>query len=119
MSDFELLWASTEALYERFGLDAATTPPSKRRRIFMEEVTELLEESAWDDASHPTARRTAEVCNEAADVVVTVMGLLQAHGIYFDELESAIDRIINKNNAKTDATHALVNGKITRKQVQS
>lgn len=115
MNALERLWDSTAALYERFGLDTETTPPSKRRRIFMEEVAELLEESAWDDASHPSSRRSYEVCSEAADVVVTVMGLLQAHDVKLEDFAASMERIAAKNDAKTADTHLMANGKITRK----
>ena len=116
MSALEQLWASTAALYERFGLDAITTPPAKRRRIFMEEATELVEASVieveyqFEEYSHGVSR-------EAADVVVTVIGLLQAHGISLEQFTEAVSSVVEKNDAKTLDTHELVNGKITRKAV--
>jgi hypothetical protein len=46
---------------------------------------------------------------------VTVIGLLQAHDVDLWELTEACERIANKNDDKTLATHEYANGKIRRK----
>lgn len=110
------LWQSTSDLYERFGLSPSSTPPKSRRKFFMEEVGELIEASALEE-DLPGHRQNG-LCEEAADVIVTTLGLLQAHGVALHELEAAIQAVVDKNDAKTLDTHALVDGKITRKQKQ-
>lgn len=101
---------STLALYERFGvepqLDAAT-------RVFEEEVAEFIEAArAGDNRQH-----TAE---EAADVLVTVIGLCKAAGVPPEMLIEQIHAVIEKNDAKTHATHEInADGKIARKSRNS
>jgi NTP pyrophosphatase (non-canonical NTP hydrolase) len=120
MNALKQLDRSTAELYARFGLNANTTPASVRRRIFMEEVLELVEASVacdeWSVVDHPAP--VGITLQEGADVIVTVIGLLQAHNIEYDALEAAIERVIAKNDAKTHETHELVNGKITRMKAQ-
>lgn len=114
-----MLWQSTAALYKRFGLDAGTTPPAQRRRYFREEAGELCDESCevefWDEMISGGA--TTQLCEEAADVIVTTLGLLQAHSVDLQDVLDAVNAVTARNDAKTDATHTLVNGKITRMKV--
>lgn len=115
MDTLQALFDSTAALYKRFDLDAESIPPAKRRRIFMEEALELMEASTSDELSFGSNDEDV-LADEAADVMVTVCGLLLAHMIDREYLSAAIERVIAKNDAKTLDTHALINGKITRKQ---
>jgi NTP pyrophosphatase (non-canonical NTP hydrolase) len=97
---------STLAFYARFNvqpqLDTAT-------RVFQEEVGEFIEAAHdGDDLTH-----TAE---EAADVIVTVIGLCAAAGVSPDKLIEQMYAVCAKNDAKTPATHEVnANGKISRK----
>lgn len=124
MNALKLLDASTAALYERFDLDADSTPPEKRRKFLMEEVGELVVASALLEVpicfgGEAPPVEDWDVANEAADVIVTVLGLCQSHGITLAEIEAACERVAAKNDAKTPETHALVNGKISRKEQAS
>lgn len=109
MSALEKLWNSTEALYERFGLDARSTPPSKRRKFLVEEVEELTGASSVLDFHREVERLrggnieaalVGNLVEEAADVIVTTMGLLQSHGIDIISLEYAMQKVADKNDAK-------------------
>ncbi len=97
---------STLAFYERFDyvpeLEGAT-------RVFQEEVRELIE-AAHDgqDKNH--------IAEEAADVIVTVVGLCAAAGVERERIIEQIYAVIAKNDAKTHATHVVLDGKIRRRQ---
>lgn len=109
MNALARLFTSTVALYSRFNLDARSTPPDKRRKFLMEEVGELVADSATYERAH--------IPDEAADVIVTVLGLCQSHGITLAEIEAACERVAAKNDAKTvENGYALVGGKISQQQ---
>lgn len=103
------LWESTEALYRRFGIthpdfDAAF-------RVFGEEVFEFINEITL-----PMEITDAAELMEAADVLVTIIGLLIARGFNFQDFASAIDGVRAKNDLKTGDSHYVSeSGKITRK----
>jgi len=98
---------STLAFYERFGLQPQLEPATK---VFQEEVQEFIE--AANEGHNP--QHTAE---EAADVMVTIIGLCQAAGVDMEQLIQQVYAVIEKNNAKTYATHQInAQGKIARKK---
>jgi NTP pyrophosphatase (non-canonical NTP hydrolase) len=104
------LIASTLAFYERFGV---TPQPDAAERVFREEVDEFIE--AATDGTNPT-----HIAEEAADVVVTVIGLCEAVGVPPEQLIEQIYAVIAKNNAKTHDTHHVDNnGKIARRVPRS
>lgn len=106
------LWDSTEALYERFELDA---PIGDRRLKFFEEVDEFLWEvraQSWGDANYMA------IAEEATDVFVTTIGILQKCGIRLEDLIAQAEHVASKNDAKTHETHEIRDGLIARKQVQ-
>ncbi len=116
-----LLWDSAAALYAAFGLDAVSVPPGKRRRIFAEEADELKEASIeygidvhYGDGLTYSYGIKDEVADEAADVVFTVFGLLQAHGITPEEFRAACERVREKNAEKRPPEWAYSGGKIRR-----
>lgn len=103
------LWNSTAALHARFFSD---NPPSfeARWRVFNEEVSEFLLECA--NANDLTDQEPAK---EAADVLVTAIGLLQGLGFEYEDFEAAILATAQKNDSKTLETHAVnKKGKIAR-----
>lgn len=106
-----LLWDSADALYAAFDLDAVSVPPGKRRRIFAEEADELKEASALKGDAYP---HVDTVADEAADVLYTVFGLLQAHGITLEEFRAACERVRAKNDAKRPPEWAYTDGKIRK-----
>lgn len=103
------LWDSTFDLHSRFFPD---NPPDfeARWRVFNEEVSEFLLECA--NANDLTDMEPAQ---EAADVIVTLMGLLQGLGFDYNNLQDAIIATAEKNDSKTLKTHAVnKKGKIAR-----
>jgi NTP pyrophosphatase (non-canonical NTP hydrolase) len=96
---------STYNFFRRFEV---TPQPQSASQNFKEEVNELLEAAAaGQDREH--------VAEEAADVVVTIIGLYASVGIGIDELVEQIYHVIEKNNAKTHETHIHLDGKIRRR----
>lgn len=118
----QALYASTADLYARFGLD--DTLPETRRPFFSEESRELVEASVRVEFYREIERLrggnidavlTVNLIEEAADVFVTVVGLLLAHGIDCEDFDAAIQRVIDKNDAKTAANgYAVLAGKIRK-----
>jgi ribA/ribD-fused uncharacterized protein len=99
------LASATLAFYNRFEF---VPQVEDMVRVFQEEVGEFVEAArAGTDATH-----TAE---EAADVIVTVIGLCAAANIDIEKLVEQIHFVTAKNDAKTHATHVLHNGKIRRR----
>lgn len=96
---------STLDFYERFKvrpqLDEAIP-------IFQEEVDEFIE-AARDghDVTH--------IAEEAADVLVTVLGVCDSMNIPLEKVIEQIYAVIDKNNAKTHETHVYKDGKIRRR----
>ena len=96
---------STLDFYDRFGI---TPTPADMEKVFLEEVHELIEAvDAGHDKDH--------MAEEAADVIVTVIGLCHAAGIDPDHMIRQLYAVIDKNDAKTHDTHAFIDGKIRRK----
>ncbi len=117
------IWQSTAALYAAHGLDAVSVPPSKRRKYFAEEADELKEASSkfsfyktilQMQGDNDFAELGHDLTDEAADVLVTVCGLLQAHGLTLDDLRAGIERKTAINNAKREPGWAYSSGKIRK-----
>lgn len=136
---FVELYESTVALYERFNTSQTVQQSLER---FNEEYQETLNEVPLGDLNR--------LSDEFVDAIVTTIGVFRSisksnnaneniqavffvmkhlHNLYLvirknkvsDELiEKSIDRVIQKNNAKTTNTHELnkATGKITRKVIQ-
>lgn len=109
-NELKAVWHFTQELHQRFFPD---NPPSfrARYRVFLEEVAELTLDLT------DNGENEAFVALEAADVLVTLVGLLQGYGIEYEEFSAAIVSVINKNNAKTLLTHFVrSDGKIARRK---
>lgn len=107
MDSLKHLWDSSEAFYKRFD----SYPPSTTGmlRVLHEEAYEVIEAALTDDPG--------VLADEAADLIVTIMGTLMARGVPLAELEAAMERIAAKNDAKTHETHHVNDvGKIARRQ---
>lgn len=105
------LWNSTRNLHSRFFPD---TPPDfeARWRVFNEEVSEFLLE-----CSLPSEMTDMQSASEAADVLVTAIGLLQGLGFEYEDFEAAILATAGKNDSKSLTTHEVNSkGKIVRKE---
>lgn len=97
---------STLAFYRRFDAHPQLEPATL---VFEEEVDEFIE------AAHDNHDKT-HIAEEAADVMVTVIGLCHAAGVTGDQLIEQIYAVIAKNDAKTHDTHAVnPEGKIARR----
>jgi len=112
------LLASTRALHERFGVPFRV---DVSERLVAEESYETIKASVvlfQHPQQHMKEQYRHLLAREAVDLFVVTLALLQAHGVTDDDLAQAIADVIAKNDAKTEATHALVNGKITRREAQ-
>ena len=117
-------WHSTRALHQRFNI----SPPPRvaSRNVFREETRELIEAAKVIDAIEGSANRAVddliepriELELEAADVIVTVLGLCMAYGGTYRGLKRALKAVQQKNDAKTHDSHEINRaGKIARKAV--
>lgn len=113
MNAFQQLWTSTETFFDRFD----KLPPKLREqsKVFNEELAEFKEATL---AHHFHDGSEVDMCNEAADLIVTICGVLMSQGQSYHKLVQAMQRVAMKNNAKTHETHVVdaTTGKITRKQ---
>jgi NTP pyrophosphatase (non-canonical NTP hydrolase) len=100
------LFESTLNFYNRFEVipELATSI-----HVFEEEVRELIEAAqAGTDKNH--------IAEEAADVMVTALGICIASGVDMEQLLAQTRAVIAKNDAKTHETHAINEyGKIARR----
>ncbi len=96
---------STLSFYERFGWQPLTNDAI---RVFEEEVREVTE-AAQDgkDKNH--------IAEEAADVIVTLIGVCQSTGVTPEQLIEQLYAVIAKNDAKNHETHVYTDGKIRRR----
>lgn len=98
---------STYAFYSRFNV---TPQPQSGSQNFLEEVNELLEAVVSEqDREH--------IAEEAADVIVTTIGICASVGVGIEELVKQIYKVIDKNDAKTLETHINLDGKIRRRSL--
>ena len=96
---------STADFYARFGVQ-----PQVENCVmnFSEEVRELIEAArAGTDQDH--------IAEEAADVIVTALGVCFASGIGVDQIIRQVYAVVAKNDAKTHETHVYRDGKIRRR----
>ncbi len=77
-------------------------------RVFEEEVREV-KEAALDGTN------TNHIAEEAADVIVTLIGVCQASGVEPEQLIDQLYAVIAKNDAKNHDTHVYTDGKIRRR----
>ncbi|MBI1281158.1 MAG: hypothetical protein GC179_23735 [Anaerolineaceae bacterium] len=100
---------STLGFYERFGWQPLTDDAI---RVFEEEVREVTE--AAQDGTNK-----AHIAEEAADVIVTLIGVCQASGVEPEQLIEQLYAVIAKNDAKNHDTHIYTDGKIRRRLPKS
>lgn len=96
---------STLEFYARFGVRPKVEEATP---IFEEEVREFIE------AAH-NGQDKDHIAEEAADVIVTVIGLCEAADVGADRLIAQLLRVAAKNDAKTHETHVYRDGKIRRR----
>lgn len=126
MTDLSLsgLLRSTRDLHWRFGVNFDV---EVCERLVTEESYELIKASVEanflgfnvDGKPFRFESDIDALVEEAVDLFVVTLALLQAHGVSDDDLAQAIADVIQKNDAKTSETHTLVNGKISRREVQA
>lgn len=110
---FARLYASSTGLIRRFFGDAR--PTLKASLTKLNEECDELKQALWELESGETTQ-TDHLAGEAADVLVTLLNTLYAVGVEYSQLEAALNRTIEKNDAKTHDTHEVVNGLIARKK---
>lgn len=106
---FSDIMTSVVSLHERFYGGPPTILAACRK--FHEEVDEFDNEARLDLLNNKQA-----VCDEAADVLITVFGILYARGIDLPEFEPRLLAKLAKNDLKTPKTHGIhpVTGTIER-----
>ncbi len=116
------LWDSTADFQKRFRLDEQFNLPAQMRCV-SEELAELNKEVyGWyfTEDGLEAENFSINATEEAADVIVTVLGVLMGMHMSYADIEDALERIAAKNDAKTHDTHAInENGKVARKEVAS
>lgn len=96
---------STYDFFARFGV---TPELSGCIKNFDEEVKELIESAeVGTDKNH--------IAEEAADVMVTAIGVCFASGVDIEKIVEQVYAVISKNDAKTHETHVFSDGKIRRR----
>lgn len=97
---------STVDFYTRFEVHPQ---PEIAIRVFQEEVDELIEAAELGtDLAH--------IAEEAADVMVTAIGICLSRGVDPESIIRQAQAVIDKNNSKTHETHAVnEQGKIARR----
>ncbi|PJF44862.1 MAG: hypothetical protein CUN55_01745 [Phototrophicales bacterium] len=99
---------STQNLYERFEREFIL---DVQIPIFEEEVHELIAATQAKDST------TQHIAEETCDVFVTAIGMALAAGVSVEELMTQAQAVIQKNDAKTHASHYVnEQGKIARRQ---
>ena len=117
------LWDSTKELFNRFDLKVDS---EKHGRKLSEEFYEFLNAERFLEfhegllSNVPEAESTMidlrlDMTQEFVDMVVVGMVLLQRHGVIYNNLESAFEYVIDKNDAKDGYTHEVKDGLIVRK----
>jgi phosphoribosyl-ATP pyrophosphohydrolase len=104
MDQLEATAISTQNLYDRFGLKPTQDATIAKMREELQEFVYALRYQ-YDHA----------VLEEAADVIVTVLGALSVRGLGADDLANALAYVRSKNDAKTHQTHVVHNGTIVNR----
>ncbi|KAB2903420.1 MAG: hypothetical protein KJ064_20575 [Anaerolineae bacterium] len=106
MDTLQELIRSTLEFYARFDVQPQL---ESAVRVFREEVDELIEAAALGtDPAH--------IAEEAADVMVTAIGICLSRGVDPAALIEQAQKVVIKNDRKTHETHAVnEQGKIARR----
>ena len=109
------LWEGTRELFNRF--DLVPTIDAQLRK-FHEEVYEFTREvTIFSWVLSPSDVTREHVLEEFVDVMVVGIVILQRMGFDYFDIQHAIDKVVEKNNAKTHLTHEVRNHQIVRKNV--
>ncbi len=106
MDTLQELIRSTIEFYARFGVQPQL---ENAKSVFQEEVQELIDAAeAGTDPAH--------IAEEAADVMVTAIGICLSRGVDPAALIEQVHKVVAKNDRKTHTTHAVnEQGKIARR----
>lgn len=106
-SELHKLWDSTAAFHKRFGTMEEPDFEDAQMRVLFEEFYEFID----------AMRKGYGQASEFADFIVVGMGLLMASGYKLEQLQAAMTRVAEKNDAKTLETHAKDNkGKVAKRE---
>jgi phosphoribosyl-ATP pyrophosphohydrolase len=106
-SAVEAISASTAAFHERFDT-ASWSSLMDAWDVMDEEFGEVVHEIVH-------TQDKAAIASEMADLFVTMLGVLSFADISEAEFAAALVRVAAKNDAKTDETHVIYQGKVTRR----
>lgn len=119
MSAFSELWLSTRNFRVRFWANGKP-PFEAQMKVLNEEYGEFVHEcygAALENECYNNDVDKLGMANEAADLIVTVLGAcMDIGGLTLEDVEAALLRVAEKNDAKTRETHTINgNGKVVRK----
>lgn len=104
-ANIQPLAESVRNLYARFGVELV---PFVANAVFSEEMDEFRgAAAAFTHDPHSFTARSA-VAQEFADVLYTATGLALSLGLEPQELQAAVEALVEKNNAKNSRTHTVV-----------
>lgn len=101
------LWDSTANLYSRFGLKPSV---KNAENGILEECLEVLEQLRLD------TMELESLSEEVVDTIVVLISAMLARGLTLKDMERAMIKVMNKNNAKNWNTHVIFNEKITKRE---
>lgn len=101
---FHNLYFSSHDLVNRFGVEQDVEAGLRK---FLEESVELGNALGNQDPN--------EIAEEAVDVMVTLINLLRPAGVSTALLVETMKKVWEKNDSKTDLTHVVHKGLITRR----
>lgn len=105
------IWNSSTDLLKRFGLMPS---PKKAWGKFAEEQYELQEALFKLSTNRKNIPFKQDAAEELADVLVTLLNVGYSAGLSIEDIESALQKTIVKNDSKNDKTHTAQDGWIKK-----
>lgn len=101
------LWNSSTGLLYRFGLTPNVGNAQNKLQQEWDELQVAIDthtHAGWADDEDELVK---EIRDEGVDVIVTLLNLLNAYGVTWDEVESGVKQTIDKNDRKNHNTHEV------------
>ncbi len=105
------IYESATGLLKRFDLMPS---PRKAYLKMQEEIFELQEALAKLATHRKNIVYQQDAADELADVMVTLLNVGYANGLSLETIEKSLQRVIDKNDQKTERTHTASDGWIKR-----
>ena len=107
------VWESSTGLLKRFDL----IPSAKKSYLkFQEEISEMQEALYKLSGNRKNIPYKQDAAEEVADVIVTALNVAYTAGLSIEDIEKALSKVIEKNDAKDHTTHTADDGWIKRIQ---